>query len=1102
MKNIVKTVSLLTIISLIPAAFAATSRVGVTNKASARLPSIAGHILSGGTTTTTTTATTASYYGVGDCVDNYRECMGADDVCGSNFEECTTNVLFHVQMPKCAGVLYQCTSAGVQQLFGTSAINALSAATYVKDSKGNDTQEVQDYTYPIQNSVARGWIDGAKSGNMLTKEQCIKRYTNCLKRDDVCGENFELCTSDKEFKKQAVLCDSTFARCDSDSKKELFGSLANAEVLNPKDVGDVPARLRTMITEGSQFAANNAVKTCNKVAKSCFVNACSKNPFRCVEGVKLDTIANADILGGGTDYSLTDTEDVTTAQSSSQVRRWFKAQCYETIGSNQYCHMTYFGKKPTLADLVDVDLQEDVFNQAYSDPVVKTAAQTQIQEIVKQFDTNAKNACVETIKSCAMRSCGGGLGSVCYRKASGSTFASGSGQSSQTFNNATLNNNMIAASAVPYNPGSSISSDSTLSVLGATFQLRSASTPASSYTSLNINGNNTYAEIQDGCQAIVNADPNCQYAASAYRDEEYIYGYTKDVFTTLFPSTAGSDPIGAIGKLNALLATSYNDAAIEKMKKQCENTALSCARSMCGEDYINCYRRRTDITAGNNTNGTGTYKTGNTTFNSSMNKVGGVLDYNIVIGLCLSTIKNSSVCEEHLKVATAEWRNQKYKDGDSWGKASSVGESWLNANATNVSEYKSEMIYDSDCGANKIKLGCTTNDAKNQNGRNLLSKEANDGSRDVCDGSVVKECGYVDEYGCIYDQPKCEDYSEYALENTATTLFQTVLRDEEMRVQKLYDAKLTKEQNICVNNNTGGIMGTTGAGSTFTWAKLRRSYVPGEYPSQGLKTNQFTSSNDLYGSFCLAKITVQSDDKDIQNLLADKQTAYFAVGDSFTCGSWISDADLRKISDTVGRRAVCQEGYGKWNSETGECDDKALSRKENIAYAWGTVAPMLAGGALGVGLTESGLLGGLTKGNTKVTTKKAKELCSDYAAKAQETGPNKNDYLKLARNYCNDVVGNCDSKEAFEIKTLCDAADANQADKLNDGLRAVIPIATSLGAGALGVGITASVIKQKKENIKNEAAQKWMDEIGEHIQCYLGTDELGTYGDVVSIELD
>ena len=75
-------------------------------------------------------------------------------------------------------------------------------------------------------------------------------------------------------------------------------------------------------------------------------------------------------------------------------------------------------------------------------------------------------------------------------------------------------------------------------------------------------------------------------------------------------------------------------------------------------------------------------------------------------------------------------------------------------------------------------------------------------------------------------------------------------------------------------------------------------------------------------------------------------------------------------------------------------------------------------------------------------------------------------------------------------------------EKSAKAARIAVPIATTLAGGALGAGITASVIKQNRENIKNTAAQQWMDEIGEHIQCYIGTEELGTYGDVVSIELD
>ena len=90
------------------------------------------------------------------------------------------------------------------------------------------------------------------------------------------------------------------------------------------------------------------------------------------------------------------------------------------------------------------------------------------------------------------------------------------------------------------------------------------------------------------------------------------------------------------------------------------------------------------------------------------------------------------------------------------------------------------------------------------------------------------------------------------------------------------------------------------------------------------------------------------------------------------------------------------------------------------------------------------------------------------------------------------------------IETACrDAADISEKDeKRNDIIRGVVPVVTSLGAGALGAGITASVIQTKKENIQNEEAQKWMDEVGDHIRCYVGGKELGSYGDVISIGIN
>ena len=1055
MRNIVKIFGLLSIIAVIPGAMAATSRVSVINKASPRLPSIAGRLISGttNTVTNTTTSSTAAYYGDSECIEKYTDCIKEDDVCGSDFQECTTNVLFHGQMSKCISVLYQCSSSGINALFGTTAINALSTVSTTATVDG--VTEVTRYTYPTDGSVLGQLIIGAGITNKLTTEQCVRRYTNCLQRDDICGADFELCTTNKLFKKQALLCDSTLQRCQNDGKKELFGSVADAGRLAPQ--GD--SRLRQLIDEGASLAALNAVKTCQKVTDNCLVSACAKNPLSCVEGTSLASIDAAEFIASGTGALQTAQvmhEGVETA-TASDIRKLLKTACLETIGSNRYCHMTYREKVPSDRELGDPDLQEEVFSLAYS--ARKSYANTKIQETMKKFDTKAKNNCVEAIKSCAMRSCGGGLGSVCYTKAKG-------------------------------NDG------------------------------VHVNVASTYNDILAGCSAIVNADANCIYAATSAGEDGYTYTYYDDsedsAFNRLFPlfSESTRDPIGAVATLNALLANSYNPAAIENMKKQCQTVALSCVKSMCGKDYVNCYRNRTDIVSG-------TYDTGNARLDRSMNKMGGILDYNIVIGMCMNTVKNSSVCEEHFKIAIADQWPDDRSDTDSWRnsdeeKYTSVRNAWRDANSTTVVPYANGTGIVVACGPSPNNIQSDEIDCAG-----TMEPMVDAQGNNTCNGVMDAETG------CIYDQPIYQSQTEYVLDNAGKSLFQTLLTDVEKEVQAKYNAKLTKEQNVCLSNNAGGVMGNRDNGSTFMWVKLKNSKVPKNYVSKGLTTKQMVASNDLYGSFCRARITVQSDDKDIQDLLKNNSVAYFAVGDSFTCGSWISDADLRKISDTVGNRELCKQGYGQWDSKTGTCNGNKLSTKEKIAYAWGTVAPALGGGALGLGLTESGLLGGwMNNANSKLdgkaTQKRNRDSCINYADLANTTSDLDmcESYLNSAATLCSAVGGNsgvcsqsvrsdgandvklkdCKNK-ALNVKEECESAYKSNT-KTNTAARIAVPIATTLAGGALGAGITASVIKQNRENIKNTAAQQWMDEVGEHIQCYIGTEELGTYGDVVSIELD
>ena len=1083
MKNIIKAVSLLTIVSVIPAAFAATSRISVSTKASPRLPSIAGYIVSANTANTVrnnTTNTTAAYYGDSDCIEKYTDCIKADDVCGSDFQECTTNVLFHGQMSKCLSTLYQCSSSGINALFGTSAINALSNVASTQTVDG--VQEVTRYTYPTDGSVLGQLIIGAGITNQLTTEQCVRRYTNCLKRDDICGEDFELCTDNRAFRKQALLCDSTLQRCQNDGKTQIFGSVANASKLAPS----TDSRLGQLIAEGSSKAALNAVKTCQKVTDNCLINACLKNPFRCVEGVKLDKISAADIIAGGDDVfktvAVSDNDSkYTEATTASDVRKMLKTQCLETIGTNKYCHMTYLEKANVSdRDLADPDLQEEVFSLAYS--ARQGYANTKIQEEIKKFDTNAKNSCFDTIKSCAMRSCGGGLGSVCYRQARSMNTVTLSTTSSNSF---------------------TIGSDGKV------------------LDDVHVNRSTPYSDIKSGCSAIVNADANCIYAATAAEDDGYQYAYTNNsVFDTLFPAYTGSetDAIGAVGKLNAILATSYNDAAIEDMKKQCQTVALSCVKSMCGKDYVNCYRNRTDIISGS-------YDTDSARFDRSMNKMGGVIDYNIVMGLCMNTVKTSSVCEEHLKIATADWRNS--KDAESWGNNTTVREAWLGANTTKVKAYDNGMGIVVACRAKNVSIG------EDIDCSGTMEPNVDSTGNNNCNG-------VMDGEGCVYDEPVYQSQTEFVLENSAKTLFQQLLVDVEKEAQAKYNAKLTKEQNICLANNGGGVMGNADTGSTFMWVKLKSNKVPKNYENNGLTTKQFVASNDLYGSFCRAKITVLSDDKDIQELLGNRATAYFAVGDAFTCGSWIKESELRRISDMVGERELCKQGYGKWSD--GKCNGSALSTKEKVAYTWATVAPAIAGLGLGLGLTESGLVSKMIASGNKnnsiseATIEKWQNICTKTANDAiQKAGAANDDegykgIRDLANGYAAQAYTACDRMGIQEYVGCHNNTMPNKYDeaKIKDfkgkmealksacknfvtteengramrAARVAVPIATTLAGAGLGAGITASVMKTKRESIKNEAAQKWMEEVGDHIQCYLGADELGSYGDVVSIELD
>lgn len=1000
-----------------------------------------------GTTSSSASSSKATTTSMSDkeCVDAYTECIHGDDACGADFEECTTKTLFYAKKPQCNSTLLQCSAAAVNTLFGNSNITALANKDKITD----------EYTYPTDGSILGQFIEAGAISNRLDTSDCVKKYTSCLKKDSVCGSEFELCTDDTEFKKQRVFCESTLARCQADGVRELFGSDNRSE--KPRE----GSRLDILITEGGELAVTNAVSTCYKVADQCLMSTCEKNPFKCmVDSDTLSAIMADWMQKQQTDAGATEgasrTElmakaadagsDKTTKQ---QVTKFIKGACLDTIGGNKSCFIT---AKPTetvtAKKLIDPENRDDVYEDIYSKRISNPAIQARLKDLMDKFDKKAKDKCVETIKSCAMRSCGGGVGSVCY------ALARQNG----------INNS----------------------------------------TGVIINTGRTYNEIKAGCEALVNTDANCQYAAATALGSTYQYS-DSTAFTELFkPYEDGfKDPLAVVGSLNAILASSYNDAALDKFAEQCSSITSSCIKSMCGTNYENCYRSRTDVVS----NVYNPEKT-DASFAVSMDKVGGVLDFTIVTGLCMDTVENAKACKEYFGVEAAK---KKAAEGGvdpndvKWEGGTETRSTWLGAVSSGYSTQQN------------IATGkCTIDKAS-----------ASPICKSLVESGEKGDCNTTNALGCLFSVEEKLSEGEYFVEMAANDLFQRVLGKAEREAQAQYNAKITKEQQMCLAQNNGGVMGKKDmTGSTYQWVKLNSNKVPNNYTINGLSENSFKTSNDLYGSFCRVRVTVQSDDPDIKEMLQKGQnwsTAYFAVGDPITCGAWIPQSELEKISET----AACKNaGYEYKN---GKCN-VTLSREQKWATALSTIG---AAGA-GYGVTEllqrktgmGGLLGSTYKVSKSSDRKKLEENLSDWEAfdanghkmcDKEEKSGNKNCYVYkpegTVAGFAVKGYKKCTSDDGCSpvtqdkntyvsnLRSKLQVDDNGNAKNVKNNTWIASTVVSSAASLATGLGVGLS-LKAKNNEALTEAQKQWLDEIGSHIVCYVGADEAGTYGDTFTTSLE
>lgn len=106
--------------------------------------------------------------------------------------------------------------------------------------------------------------------------------------------------------------------------------------------------------------------------------------------------------------------------------------------------------------------------------------------------------------------------------------------------------------------------------------------------------------------------------------------------------------------------------------------------------------------------------------------------------------------------------------------------------------------------------------------------------------------------------------------------------------------------------------------------------------------------------------------------------------------------------------------------------------------------------------------------------------------------------LESARNDLNMSMSTLRS----ECKKLANDEDDDEG-KLSKGAAAGIGAAVgAVAGGVLGYTITDSIQKAALDQAEQAAIKEFMENVGSKIQCYIGGDEVGSYGEVISTSME
>ena len=109
----------------------------------------------------------------------------------------------------------------------------------------------------------------------------------------------------------------------------------------------------------------------------------------------------------------------------------------------------------------------------------------------------------------------------------------------------------------------------------------------------------------------------------------------------------------------------------------------------------------------------------------------------------------------------------------------------------------------------------------------------------------------------------------------------------------------------------------------------------------------------------------------------------------------------------------------------------------------------------------------------------------------------------------NDLLAKTDKLTAAmgDLQAACVALannDANSDSKAKKKSTAVIvgSAVTAVAGGALTWGVTRSILDAQVNSAEQAAVKEFMDSVGSKIRCYIGGDEVGMYGDVISTSME